>query len=253
MLRNRSCRPGFVGVRTCTVLLRTVGLALFFGTVLLPAAQAQNANGQEKPLPAKSNPTVFYTPEGQQQIADAILTDAVDQLWVQADAHFHKGEYNHYINLSRVIVQGEPRNVEAFSNAAYLLWSTGQNEAAIAFLKQGLASNSDSYYMYDELGSFYYYHLKDYPSASVYYEKAIKYDCPFFTWSGLAHSYEKLNQWEKAVKAWEQGCNYFTAGVAGGTGKPNSAPARSDRSINDTMKHNLARAKAELARRQKQL
>ncbi len=234
MLKDRSCWAGFAAFRNRAAFLRTVGMALLLGAILVPDAYAQKQAGQEKPLPTKSNPTVFYTPEGQQQIADAILTDAVDQLWAQADAHFHKGEYNHTINLSRVVVQGDPRNVEAFSDAAYLLWSTGQNDAATAFLKQGLTANSDSYYMYDELGAHFYYRLKDYPNAVTYYEKAIKYDCPFFTWSGLAHSYEKTNQWEKAVKTWEKSGNFVTDGQ-----------------VSDVMKHNLARAKAELARRQK--
>ena len=251
MLGNRSCRTGFAAVRCRVTFLRTVGLALLPGAVLLPAAQAQKSGGPnkplmpaetaargggpDKPLPAKSKPTAFYTPEGQQQIADAILTDSLDQLWEQADAHFEKGEYNHLINLSRIIVQGNPRRVDIFADAGFLLWSTGRNDTATAFLKQGLAANPDNFYMYDELGTHYYHRLKDYPNAVSYYEKAVKYDCPFFTWSGLAHSYEKVDQWDKAVQTWEQAAKFVTDGQ-----------------VSSTMKRNLARAKAELANRRKQ-
>ncbi len=240
MLRNRSCSTPLVPMRRLVALVQISSMAILLGAALVSCAQAQEAGKQTKPLPAKSKPTAFYTPEGQQQLADAILTDAVDQMWVQADAHWHKGEYNHYVNISRVIVQGDPRNVEAYSNSAYLLWSTGRNDDATAFLKQGLAANSDSYYMFDELGAHYYYHLKDYANALPYYEKAVQFTSPYITWSGLAHCYEKVNQWDKAVKTWEK----VTALVPKGG-------SETQMQISETAKHNLARAKAELAKRQK--
>lgn len=252
MLGNRTCRAGFAGVRYRAVRLLAFGLALFLGMTLRQDAQAQKAEGQDKPLPAKSSPTSFYTPEGQEQIADAILTDAVDQLLDQADEHYHKGEYNHLINISRVVVQGNPHRVEAFANAAYLLWSTGQNDAATAFLKQGIEGNPDNYYMYDEMGAHFYHRLKDYPNAVAYYEKAVKFDCPFFTWSGLAHSYEKVDQWEKAVGAWEKAANFVTRGGNANPGKSDPSELRADQVIGDTMRHNLNRARAELAKRRKQ-
>ena len=252
MLGNRSFRTGYARIQCSSKLRRIVGVALLLGTLLPAGAQAQKSNGPAKPLPARSHPTTFYTPQGQQQMADAILTDALDQLGAQADEHYEHGEYNHTVNINRILVQGNPRNVEAYADAAHLLWSTGQNDAATAFLKQGLAANPDSYYMYDELGVHFLLRLKDYPNAVSYYEQAVKYPCPFFTWSNLAHSYEKLNQWEKAVTTWEKAANYVTRGGESGTGKHDSAPAAADSSIGDTMKHNLARARAELAKRQKQ-
>ncbi len=251
MLENCSCRTGCAEVRPCAGFLRTLCLAFLLSTLLLPAAQAQKSGGQAKPLPAKSQPIAFYTPEGQQQIADAILTEAVEQLSEQADDHYDRGEYNHSINLLRVVVQGNPRKVDAFADAAYLLWSTGQNEPGISVLKQGLAANPDNYYMYDELGGFYYYRLKDYPNAVTYYEKAIKFNCPFFTWSALAHSYEKMDRWDKAVKAWEQAANFVSKGGDSETAKPDKRQAQMDHAIGENMKHNLARARAELAKRQK--
>jgi tetratricopeptide (TPR) repeat protein len=222
---------------------RIAFLAVLLSVVSCASARAQQAGGQAKALPAKSKPVAFYTPEGQQQLADAILTETVGDLFDQADEQYDKGEYNHSVNLYRVVVQGNPRRVDAFANAGYLLWSTGQNDAAIAFLKQGAAANSDSYYMYDELGSFFLIRLKDYPNAATYYEQAVKFkDAKFFTWTGLAHSYEKLNQWDKAVSAWEQASNYV-----GGDG----LSAQTARSNSMMIQRNLRRARAELASRQK--
>lgn len=236
MLGNRSCGTGLTGVRNRGVWLGIVCAAFLMGMASLASAQTSKSGGTAKPLPAKSKPTAFYTPEDQQQIADAILTEVVEQISDQADTHFDRGEYNHSINLYRIVLQGNPRRVDTFGDAAYLLWSIGQKDAAITLLKQGLAANPDGYYMYDELGAFFYYHLKDYSNAISYYEQAIKYpDCQSFTWGGLAHSYEKVNKWDKAVHAWEQATNFVT-----------------DRNNNDTMKRNLIRAKAEFAKRQKQ-
>ena len=122
-------------------------------------------------------------------------------------------------------------------------WSTGQNEAAVDILNKGLAANRDNYYMYDELGSFYFLRVKDYPKAVTYYEQAIKFKCPFFTWTALSHCYEKTDQWEKAVKTWENASNFV-----GGDGIPAQVARQNSRMI----QNNLSRVRAELARRKQQ-
>jgi tetratricopeptide (TPR) repeat protein len=170
-------------------------------------------------------------PVTQPQLADAILGDALGRLYTQGDRHFHEGEYNHIINLSRVIVEGDPANVNAYSNSAFLLWSTDRNDEAIAFLQRGLKANPNNYYMYDELGQHYLIAMKDPVRALPYYEKAVKFKCPWFTWNCLAHAYEKTNQWDKAVAAWQTATNY-----------PDD----------DAAATNLKRARAELAKRQGQ-
>ncbi len=240
MPRDHSCRTESMQLRLLAAPVRTTALIILFASALLPSAIAQLQGGPGKPLPAKSQPVASHEPADERDIADAILTDALDKLWDQADEHWHKGEYNHYINMSRIVVQGDPRNVEAFSNGAYLLWSTGRIAEATAFLKQGLAPNSDSYYMFDELGAHFYYHLKDYASALSYYEKAVQFASPYITWSGLAHCYEKMNLWEKAVTAWERA----TVAIPNG-----GADAQTQVSL--TAQRNLMRAKAELAKRKK--
>lgn len=147
-------------------------------------------------------------PVAQSDLGLAILVDVLGKLDDQADAHFHKGEYNHIVNLDRIIVQGDPRRADTYASAAWLLWSTDRNDEAIEFLKQGLKAVPDSYYMYDELGGHYYYRLKDPRSALPYYEKATSFPCPWATWHGLAHCYEKTNQWNRAASAWERATRY---------------------------------------------
>jgi tetratricopeptide (TPR) repeat protein len=177
------------------------------------------------------------TPLAQQKLAEAIIDDALTRLWEQSDKHFHEGEYNHSIALNRVIIEGEPGNVDAFENSAYLLWSTDRSEEAVVMLEAGAKANPASYRLYDELGWHYYDHKKNYQKAIPYYEQAVKFKAPFFTWNNLARSYERTNQWEKALKAWEAAAK-FPSPVAGAT-------------QNVTAERGIARARAELAKRNK--
>ena len=140
----------------------------------------------------------------QEELVEAVLGETANRLWDQADAHFHVGEYNHAVSLCRIVVQADPHNMEAFTTSGWLLWSTGRNEEAEAFLQEGIAANPGTYYMYDEMGIYWLIERKDPQSALPYYEKAVKYDCPFQTWHSLANCYEKTGQWAKAVGAWEK-------------------------------------------------
>ncbi|MCS6776748.1 MAG: tetratricopeptide repeat protein [Chloroherpetonaceae bacterium] len=177
------------------------------------------------------------TPLAQSEMAQAIIDDVLTRLWEQADRHFHEGEYNHTININRVILQGDPHNLAAYENSAYLLWSTDRAEEAVALLKQGIKANPKHYGLYDELGWYYYNNLKQPEKAIPYYEQAIKYNPPFFTWHNLARCYEKTGQWEKAVKTWEVAVQF----PAPTPGAPTNAPAENA----------LRRARAELEKRRK--
>ena len=146
----------------------------------------------------------------EQATADAIAAQSLADLFSSAnDAHWHHGEYNHIININQVVMEGDPKNLETYSNNAWLLWSTDRKDQGIVTLKKGITANPDTYYMYDELGNFYRLHLKDYSSALPYFETATKFgDCPSLTWHALAQCYEKGGQWDKAVKAWATACRY---------------------------------------------
>ncbi|GEM_PF-5115955 len=140
------------------------------------------------------------------ELADVILAQAMENIWSGSDEHFHRGEWNHTVNLNRIIVQAEPWRDECFANSAYLLWSSDRNDEAIAFLKQGIDVNPKSYPLLDELGYHYAVNLKQPIEGIPYYERAMKTKPPqlkFYTAHNLARAYEKTNQWDKALKLWE--------------------------------------------------
>jgi tetratricopeptide (TPR) repeat protein len=179
-----------------------------------PAKPAKRSfsNGAQHPATAHAQDAKRQATE--QELTDAILGAAMNDMWIQADRHFHEGEYNHVVNLSHVIVQGDPHNLEAFSNSAYLLWSTGRNEDAEAILKEGIAANPTSFYMYDEMGRYWFLERRDPKSAIPYFETATKYDCPGSTWHSLANCYEKASQWDKAVAAWSKATLFENNAIA---------------------------------------
>jgi tetratricopeptide (TPR) repeat protein len=190
-----------------------------------------SAKAQAKPKPApkrsfsnaKKGGAPRQTPTGrtqptQEQLTEAILGESLLQLDLQTERHFHEGEYNHMINLERIIVQGDPHNMDAYATAAYYLWSLGVDatgdakkqryDEAEALLNQGIVANPSSFYMYDEMGTYWWLERKDPKSAIPFFEKAVKFDCPWQTWNSLANCYEKMNIWDKAVSAWEKAAFY---------------------------------------------
>jgi len=213
------------------------GIVVLTGTLAMatsPATASSGGQGRKaRSGPAGASATrqpVHNSPVAERQMADYILGDTLQALESLRDVHFHEGEYNHLINLSYIIIQGVPQNMSIYADAAYYLWSTDRNDQSIALLKQGLRANPNSYYMYDELGQHYLTLLHQPEQALPFYEQAVKFNCPYATWHGLAHCYEMTNQWDKAVQAWQKAAKTY----------PNDAlaPVR------------LKRAKAELAKHQ---
>jgi tetratricopeptide (TPR) repeat protein len=151
--------------------------------------------------------------------ADAINDAVLSNLAEITDMHWHKGEYNHIINLYRMVIAGRPDHLDAYANAGWMLWSMNRDAEAVALYEQGLKANPNTPYMYDELGYYYYNRKKDYARAIRYYEKAVTFDdCPDFSYRMLAHSYERNKQLDKALAAWQRTVKKF----------PNNQPAKNN-------------------------
>ncbi|MDE2127684.1 MAG: tetratricopeptide repeat protein [Armatimonadetes bacterium] len=153
-----------------------------------------------KPAPkAPPPPKPSTKPLTQQQVSNAVLARAIDDIYLFRDRHFHAGEYSHLINLSYVINQAEPHMEGIYSDESYYLWSTDRNAAAIAALKRGLKANPNDYGMYDALGEHYLINNHNPRLALPYYQHAVKFKCPWATWHMLAHAYERLGNWKQAA------------------------------------------------------
>jgi tetratricopeptide (TPR) repeat protein len=146
---------------------------------------------------------------------DAMLDAVFGEMNVLTDMHFHKGEYNHIVNLSRMTVGALPSDVDMYADAAWLLWSMDRDDEAIALYEQGIKANPNSFYMLDELGHYYFNRKKDWPKAVAYYERAAaKPDRNEITLHMLAHAYERNKQLDKALDTWKLVLKHNDAGPA---------------------------------------
>ena len=75
--------------------------------------------------------------------------------WRKSDEAFHKGDYDRAVQLHRAIVALDPHDVESFSVASWLLWSSDKHDEASAFIQRGLAANGDDWRMWDAAGQHY--------------------------------------------------------------------------------------------------
>jgi tetratricopeptide (TPR) repeat protein len=79
----------------------------------------------------------------------------VDYFWRKSDEAFHDGDYPRAIALHRAIVALEPGHVESWSLAAWLLWSLGKGEDAVAHIERGLKANPKNAEMWSAAGQHF--------------------------------------------------------------------------------------------------
>ncbi len=148
------------------------------------------------------------TPSNEARV-ELMLDEIVNKLVVAYDAHWHKGEYNHNINIAKMIIAARPDFVDFYANSGWLLWSMNRDDEAVALYEKGIKANPNTYYMYDELAQYYFIRKKDYATAAKHYERAVKFkDAKPQSWNALARCYEKTGQLEKALAAWEKAVTY---------------------------------------------
>lgn len=143
--------------------------------------------------------------ESSRTVADAIAVETVRLLQLQADRHWHKGDYCRIVNLNKMFIAAYPDFTDAYANAGWLLWSMDRDDEAVALYDQGIAANPDSYALYYEKGYYMLLRKKDMKQAVELLEKAVsKKDCAPIVRHSLAHAYEKSGQLERALQVWQQ-------------------------------------------------
>ncbi len=155
---------------------------------------------------------------------------AVDALWRQADEAFHAGDYEKSIALHKKIVALDPHDSESYGVAAWLTWSLGRGEEAIAHLRRGIAGDPKNWKMWDELGQNCALQKRWRDSQDAYRHAVAlipaKEDSQMLR-RRLAHSAEKAGDLQTSVATWRALAKRF----------PNEAVNR----------NNLARVEAALA------
>lgn len=96
-------------------------------------------------------------------------------LWKQSDKAFHAGDYPRAVSFHRQIVAIDPTDVESYSNAAWLLWSMGKGNDALAFLQKGIKANPKNADMWEAVGNHYGSFLKRHREAQTAYKRAVEF------------------------------------------------------------------------------
>ncbi len=135
--------------------------------------------------------------------ADALLEAVKARIWSCADAYWHTGRYEDRIALDYVMVELEPRFLEPYTSASYLIWSNGRKSEAEAILKRATAAMPDHWASWAELGE-HYMRVRDWAGAVPAYEKATALpNCFVKVWRSLGHAAERTGDLKRSVAAWE--------------------------------------------------
>jgi tetratricopeptide (TPR) repeat protein len=106
------------------------------------------------------------------------------------------------IRLCRQIVEADPHFVEAYTGAAYLLYSTDKDEEAIELFQAGVAANPRNYDLTHEFGMYYMYRHK-YDLAVEQFTKSVELGAPRTMQHMLGNALERADKPGEALEAWQ--------------------------------------------------
>lgn len=130
-----------------------------------------------------------------------VFTIVRDNLWDHNDYYWHHGEFHRCIGAMRMITQIDPRDTEAYIDTAWLMYSDVREADEEAFLREGLANNTDVSDMYEELGTFLYLRMR-FDESVTYLSGAVMTDARPVIWHQLAHAYERAGRIGDCLDTW---------------------------------------------------
>jgi len=171
-------------------VLAIVVICLCVGIVWAAGAD-QETSTELAPIPAAA---------AEQRIAQArdVVTDT---LWLKTEEHWHNGEWEEAIRICRQIVQIDPHFVDAYTGAAWMLWSMDRDEDAIALYRQGVAANPKRYEIHQDFG-MYYWHREKWDEAIEQFRKSAANGAPQYLQHMLPNSLERAGRKREALQEW---------------------------------------------------
>ena len=175
-----------------------------FGLAVGAAALLAASSGALQAVPARPARASRAAPAAKAPAqVDAILDNVVDRLWDRADWYWHEGRYEERVAIDRLIIRMEPRFIEPYGTAGWLLESLGRDQEALDLYRQAVAAAPARWETHHDLGMYYYQH-KEYAAAAEEFQRGTQQTAaPVYVWKMLAHAYERSGALEKAVAAWE--------------------------------------------------
>ncbi len=185
----------------------------FYAATALVGVLALSATAQ---TPDETNDGADHSSHEHSQTAKNPADETqVDKFWRMSDEAFHDGDYARAISFHKAIVLLDPHDTESFGNAAWLMWSLGQKDEALAHIARGLKANPTSSEMWEVAGQQYDLQKKETPALAVQSKEAfmnavkflpadtIKEDGQMLRRS-LAHAAEKAGDLPLSIATWRK-------------------------------------------------
>lgn len=128
----------------------------------------------------------------------AILNQIMNRISIQTDEWFHDGAYLRSVQGQKMLVAYNPRDLESYHLAAWLLWSSGRPDEAQDVYYAALRANPQSWETPFELG-MHWTGRRDYSQAAFWFTHAVLRGGPPECWKMLAHTYRRLGYLETAL------------------------------------------------------
>ncbi|MBC8135862.1 MAG: hypothetical protein H8F28_08265 [Fibrella sp.] len=134
---------------------------------------------------------------------DGLEYRVIDRVWANTDHYFHEGDYNRIVALCRVCVESDPEFDEAYSCAAWILWSMGDKPAANTLMAYGTKRAKTKWkaeYTFAEQLMV----RREYKDALPHLQNATKSPAaPVIAWKQLGHAYEKTGDLKNSLVTWQ--------------------------------------------------
>ena len=182
-------------IRDCGVMaMRRLGWVALVVGVLLAGASAVWADEEEfKPISAA---------EAERRVAE--VRDAITEvLWIGIDGYWHEGDWEACLRLNKEIYALDPQFVEAYTSAAWLLWSDDRDKEAVEVYQEGIAANPDSADLYFDYG-FFLRNRKKFDEAIAMFRKANEHNATKAQQHMLPNTLEEAGRKAEALKEWRK-------------------------------------------------
>jgi tetratricopeptide (TPR) repeat protein len=157
-----------------------------------PGKPSTQPAGELRPLTAA---------QAEERVAEArdLLTDT---LWLGTEQYWHNGRWDDCIRICRQIIEVDPHFVEAYTSAAWLLWSREDDAEAIELYHACIQENPDSSEVYQDFGVYYFARHK-YDEAAGMFRKAAERGASHMEQHMLPNALERAGRPEEALKEWQ--------------------------------------------------
>jgi tetratricopeptide (TPR) repeat protein len=136
----------------------------------------------------------------------ALSADALDELVFLnnrvSDQYFETGQWEKAVDMLERVIELDATSIDSYSNAAWLLWSSGKTEEALRFCQRMVDDNPHDMNAAFEYG-FFLFRVKRYADALPWFKKAVDLGIEPPRRHMYGNVLELLGRRDEALKFWQ--------------------------------------------------